>query len=150
MRDKLTVLTWLVDDGTSPPEAPVRCARGKSAHSRHRSNFIGCPCALSELRSVAARSAHRSQLGKAGLERPYQRVDLRFGHRRGERARPRADDDATFVVEVIEQRLESARLASRQSDLRVAVSSQVDELEVQRQVPGWRATGRAAGQTLRL
>jgi hypothetical protein len=27
------------------------------------------------------RSAHRSQLGKAGLERPHQRVDLRFGHR---------------------------------------------------------------------
>src|ERR1700741_3557106 len=58
----------------------------------------------------SARSAHLNQLGEAGLERPYQRVDLRFGHRRGERARTRADDDATFVVEVIEQRLESARL----------------------------------------
>ena len=58
----------------------------------------------------SARSAHRSQLGKAGLERAHQRVDLRFSHRRGECARPRADDDATFVVEVIEQRLESARV----------------------------------------
>jgi hypothetical protein len=58
----------------------------------------------------SARSAHRSQLGKAGLERPHQRVDLRFGHRRGEHARTRADDAATFVVKVIEQRLESARL----------------------------------------
>ena len=57
-----------------------------------------------------ARSGHRSQLGKAGLVRPDQRVDLRFGHRRGERARARADDDATFVVEVLEQRLEAARL----------------------------------------
>ena len=61
----------------------------------------------------SARSAHRSQLGKAGLERPHQRVDLRFGHRRGEHARTRADDAATFVVEVIEQRLESARLVGR-------------------------------------
>ena len=68
-----------------------------------------------------ARSAHRSQLGKAGLERAYQRVDLRFGHRRGEHARARADDDATFVVEVIEQRLESARLVGRR--VRLAVIS---------------------------
>ena len=61
----------------------------------------------------SARSCHRSQLCKAGLERPHQRVDLRFGHRRGEHARTRADDAATFVVEVIEQRLESARLVGR-------------------------------------
>src|SRR5262249_40619217 len=58
----------------------------------------------------SARSAHRSQLGKAGLVRLHQRVDLHFGHWRGERARTRADDAATFIVEVIEQRLESARL----------------------------------------
>jgi len=69
----------------------------------------------------SARSAHPSQLGKAGLERTYQRVDLRFGHRCGERARPRADDAATFVVKVFEQRLESARLVGRRE--RIAVSS---------------------------
>ena len=72
------------------------------------------------IKSVPPLSAHRSQLGKAGLERPHQRVDLRFVHRRGERARTSADDAATFAVKMIEQRLESAlapapRAASRRS-----------------------------------
>ena len=66
-----------------------------------------------------ARSGHRSQLGKAGLVRPDQRIDLRFGHRRGERARSRADDAATFVVEVIERHLESARLVGRREAIAV-------------------------------
>jgi hypothetical protein len=52
---------------------------------------------LSESIRPSTRSAHRSQLFKAGLERRHQGVDLRFGHRRGERARTRADDSAIFV-----------------------------------------------------
>src|SRR6476620_640359 len=98
-------------------------------------------------RCPSARSAHRSQLGKAGLERRHQRVDLRFGHRRGERARTRADDDATFVVEVIEQRLKSARLVGRRE--RIAVSSWRRLLHVHQKHRA-RALGYPPGQLARM